>query len=345
MALVGDPLVLQSGSHSALKFRQMLATLVAQNGVGGRDDCLVKQRVTPGQGVLVSTGGIFFKGTASSVQGVYSDFNDADADVPATAADGAQTRIDRVIYRVRDPVYDAGTPTGNFEWLAGSAGSGVPPTVPQDAISLAKVTRAANDNTIGNGEITDERLYAIGVGGLIICTSSTRPGTPRTGQAIYELDTFLAKVWNGSAWITTAPGARHRLHVYDSAIESIVNGQWVNMPFNTTVTDDDSGWDNVNRRYTIKQAGRWLFSACVRMNSGGSALNLALTKNRSIAGGTGDPDKWLYATTLGVLAQGTAMMDLAVNDQIYVPILNGYTASLNTVAGEVNEHFDAFFLG
>jgi hypothetical protein len=33
-----------------------------------------------------------------------------------------------------------------------------------------------------------------------VCTSTTRPGTPYTGQIIYETDTGYLRVWDGSAW-------------------------------------------------------------------------------------------------------------------------------------------------
>jgi hypothetical protein len=36
---------------------------------------------------------------------------------------------------------------------------------------------------------------------IIVCTSATRPGSPATGQVIYETDTDSLLVWNGSAWI------------------------------------------------------------------------------------------------------------------------------------------------
>jgi hypothetical protein len=34
-----------------------------------------------------------------------------------------------------------------------------------------------------------------------VCTSSTRPASPYAGQHIYETDTNLQFVWNGSAWV------------------------------------------------------------------------------------------------------------------------------------------------
>ena len=33
-----------------------------------------------------------------------------------------------------------------------------------------------------------------------VCTSSTRPASPYTGQMIYETDTNKLRIWNSSAW-------------------------------------------------------------------------------------------------------------------------------------------------
>lgn len=35
-----------------------------------------------------------------------------------------------------------------------------------------------------------------------VCTSTSRPGSPYDGMMIYETDTNLTRVWNGSAWKT-----------------------------------------------------------------------------------------------------------------------------------------------
>lgn len=35
---------------------------------------------------------------------------------------------------------------------------------------------------------------------IIICTSSTRPSSPVDGQTIYETDTDIMRVWNGTTW-------------------------------------------------------------------------------------------------------------------------------------------------
>lgn len=42
--------------------------------------------------------------------------------------------------------------------------------------------------------------------GYTICTSTTRPSTPWTGQAIFETDTLTPYVWDGSAWQVAGGG-------------------------------------------------------------------------------------------------------------------------------------------
>jgi hypothetical protein len=39
---------------------------------------------------------------------------------------------------------------------------------------------------------------------IVTCTSGTRPASPTTGQPIFETDTNLIRVWNGSTWYCTA---------------------------------------------------------------------------------------------------------------------------------------------
>lgn len=42
--------------------------------------------------------------------------------------------------------------------------------------------------------------------GFTICTSSTRPATPWTGQPIFETDTALSLVWDGDSWEAAGGG-------------------------------------------------------------------------------------------------------------------------------------------
>lgn len=55
------------------------------------------------------------------------------------------------------------------------------------------------DKLNGNFDLIDTAT------GVKICTSSTRPGSPFTGQQIYETNTKLSYVWSGSAWTLITP--------------------------------------------------------------------------------------------------------------------------------------------
>ena len=49
------------------------------------------------------------------------------------------------------------------------------------------------------GAVTQAKLAST-LSGITICTSSTKPASPFTGQTIFETDTNLMRVWLGGAW-------------------------------------------------------------------------------------------------------------------------------------------------
>jgi hypothetical protein len=56
-----------------------------------------------------------------------------------------------------------------------------------------------------------------------VCTSTTRPASPFEGQAIYETDTDMMAIWNGSAWryiAATTPTNGSILQVASATITS-----------------------------------------------------------------------------------------------------------------------------
>ena len=53
---------------------------------------------------------------------------------------------------------------------------------------------------IAENAVTQAKLAST-LSGVTICTSSTKPGSPFTGQVILETDTDKLKVWDGSTWI------------------------------------------------------------------------------------------------------------------------------------------------
>lgn len=46
-----------------------------------------------------------------------------------------------------------------------------------------------------------DSAYGIGSVKPGVCTSTARPASPHVGQVIYETDTAVSKVWNGSSWV------------------------------------------------------------------------------------------------------------------------------------------------
>lgn len=73
---------------------------------------------------------------------------------------------------------------------------------------------AVINGTVADGFITEAKLangavsqvkMASTLSGVTICTSSTRPGSPFTGQTIFETDTVLFRTWSGAAWTTIGP--------------------------------------------------------------------------------------------------------------------------------------------
>jgi hypothetical protein len=89
-----------------------------------------------------------------------------------------------------------------------------------------------------------------------VCSSTTRPQAPFEGQFIYETDTDLVRVWNGSSWDTnfisstspaltgvpTAPTAAVRTNTTQIATTAFVNANtaWGVRAYNSRTTPDTS---------------------------------------------------------------------------------------------------------
>ena len=83
-----------------------------------------------------------------------------------------------------------------------------------------------------------------GVAGLRtgVCTSTTRPTGPYEGQMIYETDTDMVAIWNGSAWryiSATTPTNGTVLQVVSVSYETPVSStsaSWVTTGLNAAIT-------------------------------------------------------------------------------------------------------------
>lgn len=125
----------------------------------------------------------------------------------ANPSDPTNARRDLIIAQQSDAYYgDASSPFEVKRITGTAAASPSDPAVPgsPDYITLARVTVTAGATTITSGMITDLRPAPLTVarGGVLPCTSSTRPSVPYSGMVIYETDTGIMRVWNATsaAW-------------------------------------------------------------------------------------------------------------------------------------------------
>jgi len=103
-----------------------------------------------------------------------------------------------------------------------------------------------------------------------VCTSTTRPSVPYTGQLIFETDTSRLAVWTGSAWQyeTAAAGPPGLVYIAGASFSAVSS---VSFPTNTFT----STYQNykVTIQLTASSATQTL---SMRVNSAGSAVSGSL---------------------------------------------------------------------
>lgn len=223
MTVRSVPIFLQAGSHPAEETRIMLGGLLGaatgsfSGGVAASDpahgvvrstDLAVSQNGTPDMSVNVATGGCFIRGTQSANQGAYHLWNDATVNVAIATSNPTNPRRDLIVAVVRDAYYSGADNDARVIVVTGTAAaSPVDPTLPANALVLARVSVAANASSITTANITDLRPLASVRDQVPAFASSTERTTaipsPYTGQlsAITAADTTNGiQQYNGSAW-------------------------------------------------------------------------------------------------------------------------------------------------
>lgn len=144
--------------------------------------------VQPGTAYITST---------LTQQGAYTYTSDAVVNIPITAANPTNPRIDRIGILVDDATEGGSTNTIKLVAIAGTpAGSPTAPAEPDMFLTLATVTVAANATNIMVGQITDARVYTAALGGLIATTFANVPQKPVPGQVLYLTDWRFLVYWN-----------------------------------------------------------------------------------------------------------------------------------------------------
>lgn len=271
MTAQNPPFALQNAgaTHTAAGDRMMLSGLISGisssgSGMRGRQGVTqkagklkVQAQGSPAMAVDILSGQAYITGTENTIQGVYSCVNDATVSLAITTAHATLPRIDIVIAQVQDTQYSGAVNAWSLVVVAGTpAASPVAPTAPNNSIVLANVLVGAGVTSIVNGNITDTRQYVSAEGGVVVCTSTTRPNPGPSGsnivfpgQLIYESDTDrLWQLKSGLAYWPVGP-----LIVYKTADESLASS--------ITMQNDDHIVlpVDINATYLFKLY--WLFQA------------------------------------------------------------------------------------
>jgi hypothetical protein len=194
--------------------------------------------------VDVKSGSLMLTGTESANQGFYHVVNDKDLNLSRPQPPNTTlSRIDTIVVRVRDSVFASGQgPDGEIfddgilEWVAGTPVSGTPIPPDLDALGYENYYKLANvsvpagspNTPTTSSNITDLRSSssvtaqnrAVGVGGIAVCTSTTRPASPRHGQAIWQEDTKELVINEGTTsanWVTYGTSGMFKWKSYSSS--------------------------------------------------------------------------------------------------------------------------------
>lgn len=242
----GDPLWLQAGNYVGDEDRRAFAAMFGSrhyvdlapstsplvsagggHGVVGAADMTVT--AAAGMTVSVSLGLAIVRGTQQGDQGVYVTSNDAAKSLTISASDATNPRKDLIVTRVKDNQYGIAGDTGPLEVVAGTPTAGLTagnatgrPTPPENALVLAEVLVPAAAVSSASFTITDLRTRAYALGGVAVCTSTTRPNPATAGMTIHETDTNRRYGYDGAAWQPISVGRRFNSGV--SSVATDING-------------------------------------------------------------------------------------------------------------------------
>lgn len=163
MAELQPPIALQNvATLNADDFRQLVQALVPTEGVAGTGDLTVTANGTPNMSVNVAAGRAFILGdNSTTTQGMYTVANDATVNKVIAASDPTNPRWDIVVAEVRDAFYSGSSNDWQIRVVTGTpAASPAEPSLPLNAIKLARVVVGAAVTSITSANITDTRTRA-----------------------------------------------------------------------------------------------------------------------------------------------------------------------------------------
>lgn len=211
--------IAQTGfNHPATLDRNILEGLFQRSG-GIRFGDFALSVGTGVRGVAIAPGRYFILGLENAQQGGYFAWSDGIDNVNLAAAVG-NPRIDTILLRVYDDQYGVitGVPRAQIDVVQGVA-AGAPVArvdadftvgggfyVPGGWARLGDVrVNVADTGALPAGQITTRNRYVRVPGGRVPCLSTDRPSDPVVGDEIWETDTTISRMWDGSAWTMDRP--------------------------------------------------------------------------------------------------------------------------------------------
>lgn len=173
--------------------------------------------------------------------------------------------------------------------------------------------------------------------GTIICTSSTRPASPFEGQTIYETNTSLSRIYNGSAWV--APQYQTRvpaLSYYWSNVSTTGFSQLVvsGAPTTTQYDSGDISYNSSTGVFTLPKNGLYMasFYASPVRGSGYFPVTISVdpasgaTQTPTYIGNSYSGAGWASYTTMNASGIFAANGDRQIRFRIYTSATSGFEA-------------------
>lgn len=267
-----QPNWLQTGSYSAKKDRRVMSAAVVQEGIVRKGHYALAQRgAGANMSVDVAAGEAWVKGDSAIDQGYYHVVNDATVNVPLSAANASNPRIDAIVLAVNDSTEIGGADSYLLEAIAGTATAGAtlanlkgaPAGVAGPAISATKlllgyvlVPAAATSVTTGNmGGLRDPKSYNAELG-LTKAEAYAVAGAPAQYAHGRPLD-----------WVPSIRAER-------AAAQTYTNLNVISLLFDTEIWDTEEmhSLASEQAKVIIKTPGIWHYDHVVHFNAAGNGI-------------------------------------------------------------------------
>lgn len=156
-------------------------------------------QASSGMNISVNAGVAFVQGTTASNSGMYTAMLDTTSTITVATSDPTNPRIDNVIVQITDVGSSSSTTVITLQ-TGTPAPSPVAPALPANSLLLATVAVAASTSTIVAGNITDGRVFTVGLGGILPVVNMS-PGTTAigtNGQYIHDIGPGRLRVNRGN---------------------------------------------------------------------------------------------------------------------------------------------------